>query len=190
MKRFKWLLIGLVAVGLVVIPLTGCIGVPRSGFEALQADYEALQAEHATLAGENTGLKAQFQTAQADLANKQADYTALNADYEAVNEELTEIKEVYPPRDFSSLSELQDWLYENDVSERPLVEYAEGWYSKALEIQGDALADGYIVSADYDYYEDEDLYDIWCVTIINGDIWYWDPETDEPLQDYSLGKVK
>ena len=23
-----------------------------------------------------------------------------------------------------------------------------------------------------------------------GDIWAWDPETDEPLQDYSLGKVK
>ena len=148
MKRFKWLLIGLVAVGLVMIPLTGCMGVPQSGFEALQADYDAL------------------------------------------NEELTEIKEVYPPRDFSSLSELQDWLLANDVSERPLTEYAEGWYSKALDIQEDALEDGYIVSADYDYYEETDDYDVWCVTIINGDIWAWDPETDEPLQDYSLGKVK
>ncbi len=183
MKRFKWLLIGLMAVGLVMIPLTGCMGVPQSGFEALQADYEALQAEHATLADENTSLKAQFQAAQADLTNKQADYDALN-------EELTEIKEVYPPRDFSSLSELQDWLLANDVSERPLTEYAEGWYSKALDIQEDALKDGYIVSADYDYYEEEDLYDVWCVTIIAGDIWAWDPETDEPLQDDSLGKVK
>ena len=182
MKCFKWLLIGSV-VSLAIVPLAGCMGIPQS-------EYEALQAENAALIDENTGLKAQFQTAQADLTNKQADYEALNADYEAVSQELTEIKGVYPPKDFSSLSELQDWLIANDVSERPLTEYAEGWYSKALEIQEDALKDGYIVSVDYDYYEEEDLYDVWCITIIDGDIWYWDPETDEPLQDYSLGKVK
>ncbi len=148
MKRSKWWLIGLVAVGLVVIPLTGCMGTPQSEFDALQADYEA------------------------------------------VNQELTEIKEVYPPRDFSSLSELQDWLYANDVSERPLTEYAEGWYGKALEIQEDALKDGYIVSADSDYFEETDDYEMWNVTVIDGDVWYWDPETDEPIQDYGLGKVK
>lgn len=112
------------------------------------------------------------------------------SDYEAVKQELAEIKEVYPPRDFSSLTELEDWLAENDVSERPATEYASGWYGKALEIQEDALKDGYIVSADYDYYEETDDYTMFCVTIIDGDIWYWDPETDEPLQDYSLGKVK
>lgn len=183
MKRFKWLLMGLVAAGLVMIPLTGCMGIPQS-------EYEALQAENAALIDENTGLKAQFQTAQADLTNKQADYDALNTDYEAVSQELAEIKEIYPPRDFSSLSELQDWLLANDVSERPLVEYAEGWYSKALDIQEDAQADGYIVSVDYDYDEVEDSYWVWCATIIDGDIWFWDPETDEPLQEYSLGKVK
>ena len=148
MKRFKWLLIGLVAAGLVMIPLTGCMGIPQSEYEALQADYEA------------------------------------------VNNELTEIKEVYPPRDFSSLSELQDWLLVNDVSEKPTTTSAEDWYGRALEIQEDALEDGYIVSVDYDYYEETDDYGIWCVTIINGDIWLWDPETDESFQDYSLGKVK
>ncbi len=190
MKRSKWWLIGSVAVGLVVIPLTGCTGIPQSEFDALQADYEALQAEHATLSDENTGLKAQFQTAQADLTNKQADYDALNTDYEAVNEELTGIKEVYPPRDFSSLSELQDWLLANDVSEKPVTPNAEDWYGRAIEVQEDALRDGYIVSVDYDYFEDTDDYFIWCITIIDGDIWYWDPETDEAFQETELGKVK
>ena len=190
MKRFKWWLIGSMAVGLGVVLLTGCIGIPQSEFEALQADYGALQAEHATLADENTSLKAQSQTAQSDLTNKQADYDALNADYEAVNEELTEIKGVYPPRAFSSLSELRDWLEANDVADKPVTPNAEDWYGRAIEVQEDALKDGYIVSVDYDYYEEEDLYDVWCVTIINGDVWYWDPETDEPIQDYGLGKVK
>jgi len=68
--------------------------------------------------------------------------------------------------------------------------YASQWYSKALEIQGDALNDGYVISADYDYNAETGLYTVYCVAIIDGDIWYWDPETDEPLADYSLGKVK
>jgi len=175
MKRFKWLLIGLV-VSLAIVPLAGCVGVSKS-------EFEALQAEHATLVDENSSLKAQLQEVHSDLTNVQGNY-------DAVNEELSEIKEVYPPRDFSSLSELQGWLYANDVSELPVTEYAEGWYSKALDIQENALEDGYIVSVDYDYDEVEDSYGVWCATIIDGDIWFWDPETDEPLQDYNLGKVK
>ncbi len=187
MKRFKWLLIGLV-VSLAIVPLSGCLGASNSA--ALQAElavskseFAALQTEHATLVDENTGLKAQSQTAQSDLTNKQADY-------EAVNQELAEIKEVYPPRDFSSLGELRDWLEANDVSEKPVTPNAEDWYGRAIEVQEDALRDGYIVSVDYDYFEDTDDYFIWCITIIDGDIWYWDPETDEAFQGTELGKVK
>ena len=111
----------------------------------------------------------------------QADYDELNAEYGAVEAELAEIKEVYPPRDFSSLRELQDWLRANDVSERPASTTAEHLYSKALEIQENALEDGYIVSADIDYDSETELFYVACVTIIDGDIWAWDPETDEPI---------
>ena len=96
----------------------------------------------------------------------------------------------YECRDFSSLSELQDWLLENDVSEKPVTTYAEDWYGRALEVQEDALADGYIVSADYDYDSETDTYSVWCVTIINGKVFYWDPETDEVFEDTTLGTVK
>jgi len=41
MKRFNWLLIGLLILTLVMILLVGC-GVPQSDYEALQSDYEAL----------------------------------------------------------------------------------------------------------------------------------------------------
>ena len=93
-------------------------------------------------------------------------------------------------RDFSSITELEEWLRENDVSERPATEDAGQRYRKALDIQEDALGDGYIVSADYDYDLTMDTYYIHCVTIIDGDIWYWDPETDDPYANYFLGKVK
>ena len=123
MRRFNWLLIGLVALCLIVTLLAGC------------------------------GTKCEY-------------------------------------RDFSSLTELEEWLQANDVSERPIAEYASEWYRKALEIQEDALRDGYIVSANYYYDSYTNTYAVYCVTIIDGDIWYWDPETDELYPDYSLGKVK
>jgi outer membrane murein-binding lipoprotein Lpp len=167
MKRFNWVLIGVIISVLAIVLLAGCVS--QSEYDALQADYDALKADNEAL---------------------QADYDALNVDYQAASNELAQINEVYPPRDFSSLSELQDWLLQNDVTERPITTTAERWYSVALEIQEDALRDGYIVSADYDYDAATDSYMVYCVTIIDGDIWYWDPETDEPYVDYSLGKVK
>ncbi len=127
---------------------------------------------------------------QSDYEGLQADYDELNTEHEAVEEELAEIKEVYPPEDFSSLSELNDWLLENDVSRKPDTTYAEDWYGRALEVQEDALKDGYIVSVDYDYDAEDDSYLVWCTTIINGRIFYWDPETDEVFEENDLGTVK
>jgi hypothetical protein len=94
------------------------------------------------------------------------------------------------PRDFASYEELTQWLQANDVSDQPISDYANEWYYKALQVQEDALRDGYIVSAAYYYDTATDTYVVYCVTIIDGDIWCWDPETDQPYADYSLGKVK
>jgi hypothetical protein len=119
-----------------------------------------------------------------------AEDEALRANYEALQAELAAIQEVYPPRDFSSLNELEEWLLENDVSDKPITEYAEDWYRRALEVQEDAIADGYIVSVDYDVMEDGESYLVWCTTIINGRVFYWDPETDEAMEDPTFGTVK
>lgn len=168
MERHKVLvLIGVVVLLLLLITLPSCVS--KSAYETLSDQVATLQEEKADLEAKNAKL-------QADLGPVQADLDALN--------------KVYPPRDFSSLEELQNWLLANDVSDRPKVTNAERWYSKALAIQEDALEDGYIVSADYDYDEKTEGFSVFCVTIISGDIWYWDPQTDEPLQDYSWGKVK
>lgn len=169
MKRYKWLLTGSAVLCLAIVLLAGCGGVPK-------ADYDALLDENEDL--------------QSDLASLQADYNELNSNYQAVSSELAQLQAICPPQDFSSISELEDWLRDNDVSDEPITTYADAWYRKALKIQEDALADGYIVSADYDYDAQADIYYVYCVAIIDGDIWYWDPETDEPYVDYSLGKVK
>ena len=50
----------------------------------------------------------------------------------------------------------------------------------ALDIQEDALEDGYTIFPNVHYDVQEQLYYIACVTIIDGDIWVWDPTGDEP----------
>ncbi len=44
---------------------------------------------------------------------------------------------------------------------------------------------------DYDYFFDgvEEFLSVWNIAVINGVIWFWDPETDEPIQDNLLGSV-
>jgi len=174
-----WWLIGLLVLVIVLVLML----VARSDYEALQADYDALQQQ-------NSSLSSQLQQAQSDLTSLRADYDELNADYEAVSRELADIRAVYPPRDFSSFNGLQNWLLSNGVSEQPFVTTYGEWYAKALQIQEDALKDGYVISVDYDYDPETDSFLIWCVTIINGYIWFWDPETDEPYQDNTFGQVR
>lgn len=111
-------------------------------------------------------------------------------EYEALEAELNEMKEICPPRDFSSLAELEDWLSNNDISEEPITEYADEWYRKALRIQEDALEDGYIISADYDLSEDGETASVWCVAIVRGRVFFWDPETDYVTEEFFFGTVK
>jgi len=172
MKGLAWWLLGLVVLVAVLVLLF----VSKSDYDTLQADFEALELQ-------NSGLSAQLQQVQSDLSQ-------LQSDYDDVSQELGDIQRVFPPRDFSSVTELENWLLTNDVSEMPFATSYEEWYTKALQIQEDALRDGYIVSVDYDYYHETDTFGVWCVTIINGDIWYWDPEFDEVFPDSTFGKVK
>lgn len=187
MKRFNWLLMGIMILSISIIPLTGC---------ASQLGIEMLQADLATLAEENSKLEADLASTNAELVSLQTDYDALsssydelNEDYEAVTDELSQMKQIYPPRDFNSLSELRDWVENNDVSEKPVTQYVEDWYVRSLEIQEDAIKDGYVVSADYDVDEDG-LVIAWCTAIAGGRLFYWDPETDVLFEEFALGTLK
>lgn len=175
MKRFNWLLTGSVVLCLAMVLLAGC-GVSKS-------DYDALQAEKAN-------LETELAAAQSDLSSLQGDYDALDANYQAASSELAELEAVYPPKEFPSRTALEDWLQENEVSEEPVTMYTADWYGKALELQEDALADGYVVSVDYDYDSGTGIYMVYCVTIIDGDIWYWDPETDAVYRESGLTGVE
>ncbi len=172
MARYGWLmsLAGLVVVLILLI-------VSRGNLSSLEEDLDAAEEQ-------NTSLSSQ-------LAQAQTDKSQLQTDLDTANAELADINAVFPPRDFSSSSELENWLLSNGVSLQPPATTWEEWYSKALQIQADALADGFIVSVDYDYYYDEagEFFYVWNIAVINGVIWFWDPESDEAFQDNFLGSV-
>ena len=179
MKRIGWWWVAALASLVVLLVL---LLVSKSQYSDLQADLDAAQEQ-------NTSLSTQVQQLQSDKNQLQADYDELNADYDDASQQLADIQEVYPPGDFASPTELQAWLNSNTVSILPPPTTYEDWYGRALQVQEDALKDGYIVSVDIDYYPDEDAFEIVCVTVIGGYLWVWYPETDEPFPT-DIGPVK
>ena len=100
------------------------------------------------------------------------------AEYDAVKQELAEIKEVYPPRYFSSGTELQSWLAEDNISDRSSAD-AVVWYANAQELQKRALEDGYIINA-FMWDNLDGTYSIYCDAVTEDDsLYWWDPETDD-----------
>ena len=139
---------------------------------------------HDTVVDERNALQAQVTSLQKDLDKAKSDLDAAQGQKQGDSAELAEIKKIYPPREFSSKKELRDWIFENDVSDRPDTLYASDWYSYALDVQDDALEDGYIVSAWIDWYPDDDDFYVLCSAVVKGNVYMWDPETDE-LIDFS-----
>jgi hypothetical protein len=131
--------------------------------------------------------RAEYNDLESDIAGLQDDLTSLQVEYNSALAELAGIKQFYPPRNFSSEEELLEWLAANDVSDMPIPSLAdvEARYALALKIQKDALADGYIISADFDY----PIY-VYCVAIIDGYFWVWEPESDDAFLYQGLNQIQ
>lgn len=182
MQRWIWGAGGilvLVAVLVLLFISNGQLSDLEDEKDALQSDYNTLQQQYSTLSTQNIALNGQLDQAQLDI-------DALQANYDATSQELADIQAVYPPREFSSISELDSWLAQNGISELTDTASVEEWYAKALQLQQDALADGFLISVDIDYDPTTDSYSVWCVAIIDSDIWYWDPELDNTYFYFSI----
>ena len=126
---------------------------------------------------------------RAEYNNLEADLAGLQTAYDSTQAELADLKQLYPPRDFTSEQELREWLASNDVSEQPAATTVEEMYAKGLAIQEAAARDGYLISVDFEV-PYEFFYFVYCVTIIDGEIWLWEVETDEPFKAQNWDKVK
>lgn len=126
---------------------------------------------------------------RAEYSSLEADLAALQTMHDSTKAELADINQLYPPRDFSSEQELREWLANNDVSEQPAATTVEEMYAKGLAVQEAAARDGYIISVDFEV-PYEFFYFVYCVAIIDGDIWLWEVETDDLFKAQNWDKVK
>ena len=112
-----------------------------------------------------------------ELANTEAELTSTEAELASTEAELTDIKEVYPLRDFESYSEMEAFVRDNI---QPYATTADRWYGHALKVQQLAMEKGYLVSAAID--EGDVGFTIFNVAVAGDDIWWWDPEDGELYQ--------
>jgi len=164
----------------------------KTELESKQTELKTAQTELEIKNTTVASLKSDKTSLTAEKDSLQANYNKLNDENTAVTQELANIKKVYPARYFTSLTELRDWLYGNNISERSTTTTAEGLYAKALDLQEAAMKDGYIISAFIEHTQGNTFW-IGCKAVIDGNIYSWDVETDEPVDwtsTYDLGKVR
>jgi len=189
------------------------LGKAQQVLQSVKADLSTSQQKSQSIGAELESKQTELKTAQTELDIKnttvaslksektsliaekeslQANYNKLNDANNSVTQELATIKKVYPARYFSSLTELRDWLNGNNISERSATTTAEGLYAKALDLQEAAMKDGYIISAFIEHTQGNTFW-MGCKAVIDGNIFSWDVETDEPVDwtgMYDLGKVR
>ncbi len=118
----------------------------------------------------------QNQSWQTQYDELEADYDNLNMSYFTMSQELSALNKVNPPRYFSSTDELREWLTWDETSERPARESIVDEYFDAIDIQKNALEDGYLISSVFEYRAEEDSVAVYSQAYI------------ELIQDELVGK--
>ena len=161
MKRWYWLLTLLLSAAI----LSGCTSNSR---------YQVALDENATLTNQVADLNSQLANLGTQVSDLQGRYNLM--------------AKIFPPRDFASLQQLKDWLSKDKTSELPAAATIEESYSRGLAQQMAALKDGLIMSVDQEFVTDAFFF-VFGIAVIDGDIWLWDIETDDPYEPIGWGKV-
>ena len=103
-------------------------------------------------------------------------------DLESKSQQLDAIQEVYPPSDFSSISELEGWVSTHiQLEKESMIET----FKTALRVQEDGLRDGYLISIMIDYQEAMINGVVFCASLVDGALYAWSPTSDEVFHFYS-----
>lgn len=143
-----------------IVTLEGNIGDLEGNVLTLEGNVSSLEGNVTTLEANVSSLEGDVSTLETDLADSEATVSALYGDLDTANSTISdlqadvstqqninaslsaELNEVKDPRHFSSISELTDWLQQDDTDTR----YADETTAEmATILQVRALRDGYII---------------------------------------------
>jgi regulator of replication initiation timing len=165
-----------------------------------------LKTQKLSLESQATTFQANLDKAELELSNLHKQYTTLKQNYNntltekeqlakekqelkqnldsttqqlwTTQSELTTLRSKYPLRNFTSRSELANWVAQHTGVHR---ETADKYYGEALKIQHMAMLDGYKVSASIsDAGNDE--YIIFLMAIAGETIYWWFPDENDLYQ--------
>ena len=163
-------------VGILIIAslVIGCSsGVSQDKFDKVSSDLVQAQTEIENSQNNVVLLEEQLASANADLEKAQTELKASNITMAGVQSELDIMKATYPPGDFATLTELEDWVRSNTQQE---TQYVEEAFGAAVMTQQAALNDGYLISIDIDGPDEYDSYFVWCTAFVGNTLHYWSPE--------------
>ena len=122
-----------------------------------------------------------WNSTETELAETKAELASTEAELASTDTELTDIKEVYPLRDFESYSELEAFVRD---SIQPDTTTADNWYRSTLKVQELAMEQGYLVSAGICDAGDEGFI-VFNLAVAGDNLWWWFPEHGE-LFEYPI----
>ena len=168
----------LVLVLLSVFPAVGCTSQEKAQLSP-EDNPQLLQA------------RSQLQQAEGQLQQTQTELSELKTNFDAATKQIAELEAAPPARYFISTVELANWLAKDKVSEEPPANTYVSWYNKALKVQENAARDGFLVSVQYHFCDERLIIEyVACITLVNGYLFMWDPETDEVFEDPVWGKIR
>lgn len=174
-----------------VADLQDQLDVAKSNLDSANSQIDQLQSDLGEAQQNLTDIQNQLDTAQANINQLQADISQmqieLNQAYEDLDDAISELSTIRSPRHFTSLSELQTWLANDDTDTRYSSETA---LNRAYILQVKALRDGYILPVSIHYPGDHTFYS-YNTAFVNGNIYivssyndsyyfYVNPDIDPP----------
>ena len=146
-------------------------------------ENDALQSELDKVIDEKIGLQNELNTA-IDMTNTlQNELDTMVNEKDALQNELDMIRAVYPPRDFSSVTELEKWALRNRM---PSDINFESLFRAAFEVQQLGIQDGYLISVIYDENDKEPGSGwVFCGALANGRFYIWEPGIGEVYDWYA-----
>jgi hypothetical protein len=174
--------------------------------ESLEADYSKLSAQCGDLEAEKTSLMTEKESLEADYSKLKIENEAvagglvkIKESYEGVYKELGALQMVYPPKYFSTSQELKSWIQYNAISDTPIhsnlfISYKA--YERCLEIQEEALKDGFIISVavacgpEKEFPEYGDVRPVYCQAQTGDGIYWWFPDRDDIELIKFYGKIE
>ncbi len=172
-----------------VSTLEGDVSTLEGDVLTLEGDVSTLEGNVSTLEGNVSTLEGNVSTLETDLAESEATASALEADLGTANSRISslqadvstqqtinsslsaELKMVKDPRHFASLTELADWLRDDDTDTKYTNKNSD---ELAFILKVRALRDGYLLQASVA----EDGFG-WNFAIIQDEFWFVDPENDD-----------